>query len=219
MKKALIFIMVLSLFSFNTKSIFSVDVDFNPNLNIVRFIDNDIIRNVEIIHRPESCSIVNLDIIEPNQIVLDIINKPFENLELSIFSETSTIRAFNGIQELLKIFGVNLSTEIIEEINIINPNNKIIKISIENIDMYIYREWNILFKLFIVEYSYNNPYEPKIKIGSSKNEIISLLGTPSGYSEERNMFIYNSFRTYRQIVLFFENDIVNKVQFISWGGI
>lgn len=200
-----------------------IDMDFTPTLNIVHFTDKDIIRNVEIIYKQESDAILNSDEIEPNQNVFDIFDKPFENIELSITHEWSPVFVgspkwkFIGIQTLFDFFNVTITENLIKKINAIKEY-KPMKIAIENIALYIYREGGIAFKLFVVEYTDNFPYEPIIKIGNKKNEIINSLGNPFGYSEERNMILYISHRTLRQIAIFFENDVVKKVQIVSFGG-
>ena len=192
-------------------------IDFEPNPNIIRINDKDILKTIKIVYRPESDSIANLSEIEPNKIVLDVLDKPFNNLQLRIISDSAVNRVFNGIQELLKIFDTDLPNYIIEKINSIDSYNQIIKIAIHNADLYIYRESKSFFKLFIAEYNSNFLYEPIIKIGDSKNDILKLLGNPSGYSDERNLFIYQSFGTGRQIVIFFDNETVKSVQLASCG--
>ena len=195
-----------------------VIIDFNPYLCIIRISDKDIFRNFDIIYKPESDVIINLDEIETSQVISDILDKPFNELNLKIFSDYNINRVFNGIQELLEIFNIELSNDIIEKINIIAPYRQIIKITINSIDLYLYRENLLFFKLFIVEYKKNFSFEPIIKIGDNKSKILTMLGNPSGYSDERNLFIYQSFKTSRQIVIFFENDIIKFIQLVSWGG-
>ena len=196
-----------------------LDIDFNPvRMELVRFIDNDIIQNVRRIYREESDVIENINEIEPGVNVAEVLDKPFENREICIFSENSQNRLFNGIVELLNIFNMKITKSIIESFNS-NDLYKTVKISIENLTLYVYREYNNSFKLFLVEYNDNYPYEPVLKIGSSKEEIINLLGTPSGYSNKRDLFIYDSQKTLRQVNIFFENNIVKHIQLISWGGV
>ena len=199
----------------------SIVVDFSPIINIPRSNNNDMIRNVpEIIFYPESRSIANLNEIEPNQNVANVFQSPFENLEFNIISQGDTANVvFNGIHKLLHIFDAYLSVEIIEKINNISSYTQIIRMDIENLNIYVYRLDATYFALFMVEYENNFPYEPIIRIGDTKNEIISLLGIPTAYSNERNIFIYESSRMLGQVTIFFEGEKVNFVQFISWGGI
>jgi hypothetical protein len=195
------------------------DIDFNvDSIKIARVIDDDMIKNVIAVYKPESDTIINIDEIEPDQILIDILNKPFENLELCIFSESSNKRVFNGITELFDIFNISVSQNNLDRFNSIGLY-KNIKITIENLTLYVYYEGNTYYKLFIVEYNNDYIYEPKLKTSSTKDDIIKTFGNPSAYSDERNIFIYQSNKTGRQINIFFENDKVNYIQLISWGGI
>jgi hypothetical protein len=193
------------------------DIDFSPiGIKIARFNDNDMERNILLINRGESNTNINETELYFN--VDKILDKPFENVEISILSEYSQKRVFNGIEELLYIFNKRIAENIKENFNS-NDLYKNVKITIENITFYVYREYNNNFKLYFVEYNNNYIYEPIIKIGCSKDDIINLLGNPSAYSIERDLFIYNSQETLRQINIYFERNIVKNIQLISWGGI
>ena len=194
-----------------------IDIDFSPaGIKIARFNDSDMERNIWLINRGESNTNINETELYFN--VDKILDKPFENVEISILSEYSQKRVFNGIEELLYIFNKRIAENIKENFNS-SDLYKNIKITIENITFYVYREYNNNFKLYFVEYNNNYIYEPIIKIGCSKDDIINLLGNPSAYSIERDLFIYNSQETLRQINIYFERNIVKNIQLISWGGI
>ena len=203
----------------NFDSAVLTDIDFNPGgLKLARFNDIDMEQNVERVYRAESDVIENVNEMEPSPNVLEILDKPFENSEIGILSEYSQKRLFNGIEELLDIFSTTTTPNIIESFNS-NALYNTIKMSIGNLTLYVYREYNNGFKLFFIEYSKNSFYEPKLKIGYSKEAIINWLGNPSAYSDERDLFIYNSQKTLQQINIYFENDIVKHIQLISWGGV
>ena len=208
MRVICIIILSVAIFSCKAKENELIDIDFNPaGINPVRLNDSGMEQNARRVYREES---------DAN--IVKILDKPFENIEISIFSEYSHKRVFNGIEELLNIFNKNIDKNIIDKFNS-SDLYKTIKISIENVSLYVYREYNNTFKLFFVEYKDNYLYEPKLKIGYSKNDIINLLGEPLAYSTEGDLFIYDSQETLRQINIFFENDVVRYIQLISWGGI
>jgi hypothetical protein len=197
----------------------SIDIEFDIDWKeLPRLNDDDMKKNITIIYRDESSAIENINEIEPNQKVIDILNKPFEKIELSITSEYSNKILFNGINELLNIFEINISQNMVDKFISIELY-KNIRIKIENISIYVYRQYNEYFKLFFIEYDNDLSYEPKIKIEYDKTDIINILGNPSAYSDDRNIFIYISNKTLRQINIFFDNENVKLVQLISWGGI
>jgi len=193
-------------------------IDFNEDrTKLAKFRDEDMIQNVTIIYRKESDVIENIDKIEPHQMVNEILDKPFENIESNLLlSYYSGNQYFNGIDELLNIFEVSISDELKEKFYSF-PLWRSIKISIENLNIYVYRDYDTLFKLSIIEYDKNYFYKPKLKIGYTKNKIIELLGKPSSYSKERDVFVYESFKTLRQINIFFENDNIKFIQLIAYG--
>ena len=206
-------------YSQNFDSAVLIDIDFNPGgLTLARFSDSDMEQNVRRVYRTESDVIENVNEMEPSPYILEILDKPFENSAIGILSEYSQKRVFNGIEELLNVFNVTITQNIIEIFSS-NDSYKTIKMSIENLTLYVYREYNNEFKLFFIEYNKNNFFGPKLKIGYSKEDIINLLGSPSAYSNERDLFIYNSQKTLRQINIYFENNIVKHIQLISWGGV
>ena len=195
-----------------------VDIEFDvTKINLAHINDNDMIQNFTAIYRSESDAIQNTKEIEPNKKVIEILDKPFEKSELSIYSEYSENVLYNGINEILNYFGINLSRNKIEKFNSIGEY-KNIKIGIENMSIYIYKQDN-KYKLFFIEYDNDLSFEPKLKIAYNKSDIINLLGNPSAYSDERNIFIYNSNESLRQINIYFDNENVKFVQLISWGGI
>jgi len=195
-----------------------IDIEFDvTEIGLARMNDNDMIQNVTAIYRSESDAIKNKNEIEPNQKVMEVLDKPFEKSDLSIFSEYSKNALYNGINELLNYLGINLSKNKIEEFDSIREYRNI-KIKIENLNIYIYKQYN-KYKLFFVEYNGDLSFEPKLKITFNKNDIINLLGNPSAYSDDRNIFIYNSNESLRQINIYFDNENVKFVQLISWGGI
>ena len=193
------------------------DIEFNvTKINLAHTNDNDMIQNFTAIYRSESDAIENIKEIEPNKKVTEILDKPFEKSKLSIYSEYSENALYNGINEILNNLGINLSQKKIEEFNSID-DYKNIKIRIENMNIYIYKQYN-KYKLFFIEYDNELSFEPKLKITYNKSNIINLLGNPSAYSDERNIFIYNSNESLRQINIYFDKDNVKFIQLISWGG-
>jgi hypothetical protein len=195
------------------------EIDFNiGKVQFARFNNVDMTQNIPVIYRNKSDVIANINELEPNKTVIDILDEPFEKLKLSLLSDFSEKRLFNGINELFDILEIKISQDIIEKFNS-NELYNIIKIKIKNIDIYVYRDHKEYFKLLFIEYNNNFTYEPKIKIGFNKTEIINLLGNPSSYSERRNIFIYISHKTGRQINIYFNNENVKLIQLISWNGI
>jgi hypothetical protein len=197
---------------------FPLSIEINTKkIDLARRNDSDMISNVNILYLPESCAIMNIDEIE-NQGLYDIFNRPILNKNMSFPSEYSQNPYFNNIINLLGMFNIDIS-----ENDIINLNNSSVlvtnKILTENINLYIYRTFGQSYKLFIIEYECNSHfYDFNLKIGSTKNEIVQRFNYPAFYSVERDIFIYSSFQTFRQINLTFENEVVKKVQIISWGG-
>ena len=195
----------------------SIIIDFNINeISLARHTDIDMIQNVIPIYLNESRVIENMDEIEPNQTVIEILDKPFESIELSVLSEFSENTLFR-IEDLMNIFDIKLSQNNIEKFESIG-DYRYIKITIENITLFVYKQY-MGFKLFIVEYDNDYIYTPMLKSRIGKTEIINLLGNPSAFSDERNIFIYNSNKSLRQINIYFDDDKVKKIQLISWGGI
>jgi hypothetical protein len=184
-------------------------------INIARLGDDDMNRNTSIIYRSEGDVIENIDEIK---IADEILNKPFDTNNISILSENSNKIFLNGIEELMGFFDINIPENIVKIFNTSEPY-KNTRIVIGDLELFVYRVYDNNFKLFSVEYKNNGLYDPRIKIGYSKEDITKILGDPSAYSDERNMYIYYSNRTLRQINIFFENDKINYVQLISWGGI
>jgi hypothetical protein len=196
-----------------------IDIEFDiTGIKLVRLDDDDVRQGEIVNYKIENNLIDSVNEIEYNQKIIEILDEPFENLKLSLFSEYSEKRLFNGIKELLNIFSINPSQSINEKFNNFGLY-KGIRIIIKNLTLYVYKEYDTGYKLFFIEYDKDIPYEPRIKIEYTKDEIINLLGNPSAYSDERNLFIYNSNKTLRQINILFENDKVKNIQLISWGGI
>jgi hypothetical protein len=197
----------------------NINFNFNPTRKgIARIYEDDMILNITIIYKSESSSIINLDEIEPNQIILDILDKPFENSELKILPEYLFEKRVYKIEELFYIFGIYLSQDNINNFKNINYWN-MVNIKIENLNIYVLNEGEY-YKLYIVEYDNNIYFEPIIKIGYTKYEIEEKLGVPTAYSNERNIYIYESKRTLRQInVIFDDDEKVKTVQLIAYPGI
>jgi hypothetical protein len=180
-------------------NIVSIEYDLNE-INIASYNDDDMEKNVVIVYKSESDVILNVDEIEPDKIICEILDKPVVDTNIILKSEYSDDPYFNGIEEIVKLFGINISADDVERINNME-HYKTIKIITENITLYVYKEYyanNI--KLFAIEYNSNNSlYDFKIKTDLDKDDIIKLLGKPSSYSEERNIFVYRSNETLRQI--------------------
>jgi hypothetical protein len=196
----------------------NVIIEYNfKNLEIKRGINTDMIQNVKIMYRLESDAILNINEIEPLPIVSEILDNPISNRSVSMLSEYSQKRLYNGFEEIAKLLDINIVEQSLNKINN-NEYYEIIKITANDIILYIYRESNI--KLFIMEYSVNNVlYDYVLKIGTDKDEIIKKLGQPTYYSNKTDIFIYESFKSLRQINIQFNNNKISKVQLISWGGI
>jgi hypothetical protein len=193
-----------------------IDIEFNViELNLAHFNNDDMKQNIDIIYYSESDVIKNINEIEPNQKVIEILDKPFEKLEFSILPNYKAPRLFYGIDELLNIFKINIPQNIIEEFN--NSGSfEHSRIRVDNLNIYVYKEFNV-FKLFYIEYDNDLFYEPRLKTEYSKNDILNLIGNPSAYSDNRNIFIYYELRTLRQInIIFDNNEKVKLVQLISW---
>jgi len=198
-----------------------INIDFNPiGVKIARFNDKDMIQTVNIEYFPESDVIKNINEIEPHQTVIDILDKPFEKLKVGRLSEHAQ-DAYGSkykIDDVFNLFGVNISPKLINKINLID-SYKEIKIRIEKLNIFLYREYgDDYFKLSVIEYDDNSKYEPKLLIGYDKEYILELLGTPTVFSDDRNIFVYNSRNSLRQINIYFNDDNnANMVQLIAWG--
>jgi hypothetical protein len=196
---------------------FPVTIEYNVDVNLARHYLNNIISNVNIIYKPESGVILNINEIE-NKNVNEILDNPILNIKI-IYSPTtpSGYYFFYDIIDLLTQFEIFLYEEDIMNINSSKPYENI-KISMENLNLYISRTFYTIM-LFIIEYENNsNIYDYNIKIGTEKDKIIERFGEPHYYSEEENVYIYNSFATFRQLNITFENNIVTKVQIITFEG-
>jgi len=195
-----------------------LDIFFDvPSLNLPIYYRDDMVQNITPIWGT-SAKLMNLDEIEPNQLVNDILDKPFRNNNLSILAVNSKKSLLNGIEELFNIFTINLSQSIIDKFNISTPT-KMIKIVINNINIYVYRERGTYFKLYLIEYNGDLYLEPELKMEYNKNDITNLLGIPSAYSDSKNIFMYVSFKTWRQIIIYFDNnDNIELIQLLSDEG-
>jgi hypothetical protein len=68
----------------------NIIIEYNAKyIEIKRGEDADVISNVDIIYRPESDVIVNINDIEPLPIVSEILDKPINNRNISMLSEYS----------------------------------------------------------------------------------------------------------------------------------
>lgn len=189
------------------------------DIPIVRRIDEDMISNVNIIYRSESDAILNLDEIEPDQIITDILDKPIRNKNIRILSEYSSNSRFRNIEKILELFEIIVLPSDIEKINNLGYYRSFI-IKTSNFRLRVTKEYNQIFRLFIFEYSNNSAsYDYLLKVGVDKNYIKENLGLPTSQSSERNIWVYDSFKSLRQINIFFEENIVQKIQLVSWGGI
>lgn len=196
------------------------EVLFDSNDTIIRRIDDDMISNVNVIYKSESDAIINIDEIEPNTIVTDILDKPVVNKNIQILSEYTSNSRFRNIVKLLEQFEIMLFPSDIEKINNIEGYYSSFWIQTSDIRLKISKEGRQQFRIFIFEYAHNSDlYDYKLKIGLSDLDIKDFLGQPTSYSPTRNIWVYNSFKTLRQINIFWEDNIINKVQLVSWGGI
>jgi outer membrane protein assembly factor BamE (lipoprotein component of BamABCDE complex) len=200
--------------------LFDLNFYYISNLQLIRFNDEDMIQNITIIYRIESDVIENIDEIEPNQIVNEILDKPFEEIEISMVSAYSNKDYYNNkIEEFLHVFRINPSNKLVENFNSLK-SYELIEFQINNLNIFVDKAHGTSFSLFSIEYDNDSFYEPKLKIGSTKNDILQLLGMPSAYSDERNVFVYNSKKTLRQINIFFDDDNKTKlIQLIAFFGI
>jgi hypothetical protein len=199
--------------------IFPKSIEYNiKNTDIPSRHDSNMKSNINIIYKPESDVILNIEDVE-HKSINDILNRPIINKNIYIPSEYADDNNFDSIFELLKEFGICLRREDIERINN-EPLYNMIKIETDDLNLYVYRIYEQVYKLFVIEYDGNSLlYDYNIKIGTGKDEINNRLDIPSYYSEEDDIYIYSSFKTLRQVNILFDNDKVKKVQLISFGGI
>lgn len=198
--------------------IFPKSIEYNiRNTGIPSSHDSNMKSNINIIYKLESDVILNINEIEHKDIS-DILNRPIINKNIRIPSEYDD-NNFDSISGLLKEFGIGLKYEDIERIGN-EPLYNMIKIETDDLNLYVYRVYEQIYKLFVIEYDGNSLlYDFNIKIGTGKDEINNRLDIPSYYSEEDDIYIYSSFKTLREVNILFDNDKVKKVQLISFGGI
>ena len=194
----------------------SISIEFNATeIILARRNDSDMNQSINPIHQTARDLFENIDAFDYNQRLLKILNRPFEKLEFSMFENNAGVRLFDRMDELLNIFNINIPQSEIEKFDF-SGHEEFIKVKTENLSICIYRAGNI-FRVFFIEYDNNMFYEPKLRIGYSKHDIINLLGNPSTYSNTRNIFIYFCYETWRQINIHFDdNEEVKFVQLITW---
>ncbi|QQO10926.1 hypothetical protein [Breznakiella homolactica] len=197
-------------------------IKYNANIDIPGRNDPNMIVNDIIIFKPESDVIVNNSEIEPLPIVNEILDKPAKNITLSMLPEYS--RPQQSIDDILSAFNVYVDKEKINEIN--NTVNTMkyrfdnLQIDFMDNSIYICKGYSENFYyLFLVEYYGNTMYDFVLKINDEKKNIEDLLGKPTYYSSDGNIYAYQSNKTLRQISVVFNEDKVKKVQLMVYGGI
>ncbi|GMO62457.1 MAG: hypothetical protein Ta2A_09080 [Treponemataceae bacterium] len=192
-----------------------VTIEYNIKVSYPFYGDDDMIGNVKIIYKPETDTIQNIDEIEPNNIVIEILDKPIVNKDIGMPFIYGNKKIFYDFEEITTI--LNKKIDPVEKNKIKASNSETInKVTIDNINFYLFGS---IF-LFIMEYSENNSlYDFVLKIGMNKDEIVGMLGEPSYYSDKRNIFIYSSHKTSRRMILYFDNDKLSKVQLFSFRDI
>lgn len=190
------------------------------DLNIVSPWQSNVISNVNIIHFPESCSIMNLEEID-NIKINDVFDKPILNKEI-LFRSSMVGSAWRDTADILRSFGIYIPLEKIEEMVKNTQGFTTHKIMVENMRLFFLKNygWSTSF-LFMIEYENNSEfYDWNIKIGTSRNEITKRFGEPTYFTETRCVYIYESFSTFRSANITFDNnDKVRKVQLLAFDGI
>jgi hypothetical protein len=181
----------------------SANIDYNPKDDMAGFNDGDFIK-MEI--KKDS----NKDILE------SFFNKPILNLDVIIDDH----KYYNSVIEILNLFGMTISENDIKKINELDYY-KIVKLYNNDISLHLlcHNYDQLSIKLSSIEYTKNsNSYIYKLSIGTSKENILRQLGQPDYISEKRDIFIYYSYVSYKQINIYFENGYVKKIQFIASDG-
>jgi hypothetical protein len=196
-------------------------LELNVKTNFAHSWGSNIKPNVNIMHRPESDGIENIQEID-NLLINSVFENPIFDRNIKILSHVRTIYYFT-IHDLLQPFEIFLTEEQNEKlVELPLYGSSMNKISFNNLNLYFYKTSgsNNLFLLFMLEYEENSSfYNYNIKIGMNKEEIIEKFGTPTYYSEVGDVNIYYSFSTGRQLNITYDNDVVVKVQMITYEGI
>ncbi|GHV34614.1 hypothetical protein AGMMS4952_27010 [Spirochaetia bacterium] len=192
-----------------------ITIEYNTKISFAHYGDDDMVGNVKKIYKPETDTILNIDEIEPKDIVLEIFNKPILNKDIGMPLIYDNKEIYYGFKEITTLFNKKIDPIEVIKINDSSPEN-INKITIDNISFYLFGSRY----LFIMEYFENSSlYNFVLKIGMNKDEIVEMLGEPSYYSDKRNIFIYSSPKTLRQINLHFDNDKLSIVQLFAFRDI
>ena len=201
----LIAIFVTQLIAAQTISENGITVSKNPSgLIITRAIDEDIIPTTETDNAEE--------------IISSVFDAPFRIIQFRIPSEIERSPNFNSLEEITIPFNITLSENQIAFINN-SKRYEMLSINSNSVMLYIYKAGNTYFKLFVVEYTSNaNGLVPQIPADFSLNEIIQNFGLPNFQSVTSDILVYYSPSTLRQINIYLNDDRVEQIQLIAWGG-
>ena len=196
-------------------NIHTLNIPYNilkdTRINFATYHNDNIISNAVIEYYTESGVIKNINEID-NYNIIGILDRPILNWNVEFF------RYGSNINNILNQFGINLSTDEINDLNSMRLYSPFI-ISFDVIELYFFRVGREIYRLSVIQYNSNSiVYEFNLKIGTPKIEIIEKFGDPTYYTDDENIFIYPFFGTLRQLNVLFENDIVAKVQIIAYDG-
>ena len=171
---------------------FPIFIDYNkPTVDYIvsKEIRSKLKSNIDIIYKPESDVILNLDEIE-NISIYEIFDRIVLNGNFCISSTYSDNHYFKNISDLLYLFNVKLNPNDIENINSIQDYYATIKVSTEYMNLYITKD-TYSYRLFMVEYDKNSSiYNFNLKMESEKDELLKMFGIPAYNSEDENIYVY-----------------------------
>ena len=206
--------------SFIDLDMYTADVSFsdmNGRFTIGRY-DDGIISNVKMKFKSETDRIINIDEIEPVSLVQEILDNPIQNrIDIKMPQNNFNGSYYGDIDEILDLFELKILPTDRMKIDDLE-NNQYVILKTKNYDIVLFKDY--VFFLYIFEYhDYDQKFNFTIDVGESRKYISEYFGKPTRYLSDQSVWVYESFETCRQIAIYFEDDIVSKIQFVSWWGL
>jgi hypothetical protein len=182
------------------------------NTNILHFNDENIIASIEVEYFPESDVVKNIEMFKQKDKYYELFNKPFKNTNLNISHNNP-----KSANEILKLF--NIGEYDINDLSQVGTY-KTIKISLDGINLYLLKVGTDSYAIFFIEVLNDSiEYQSTIALDSSQEDVIQILGEPNFFTKDRNAFIYTSLNELMQINVLFNNNKIEKLQYLFWDGV
>ncbi len=181
-------------------------------LSLLHFNDENVIARNKVEYYPETDVIKNIENFDQKESFYDYFRKPFSNIELNAYQNNRM-----KLKELLaqfNIIGYDLSS-----LNSVNMYTTI-KIPRDGINLYLTNVGSDTYRIFVIEIvNDSDEYKSSLSLNSSQEDIIELLGEPNFYTDDNSNFIFSSLNDLHQLNISFENNKIEKLQYIVWEDI